>query len=100
MMSESQGLRPAREIPQAEDAWNRRCPHCGADVQASARRCWQCRKDFPAEGADELDYRPTDPEGSLAGTASVLLAVGLSAVVIGLLLFVLWTVLASVIFFF
>jgi len=72
---------------EAQTAWDRACPKCGAKLQHAARRCWVCRTDFPAEEVDESDYRSTDADAELAGAASVLVAVGVSAVVVLIILF-------------
>jgi len=85
-------------IAEPTTAWKRACPHCGAELQEAARRCWQCRADFPAEGVDESDFSPTDPESTWAGTAGVLLAVGLGTLVISFFFFILWMTVASYFF--
>jgi hypothetical protein len=72
-----------------DTTWDQACPHCGAEVQDAARRCWQCGQDFPAEGVDESEYRPSDDQ-ALAGTASVLLTVGLATIVISIMFVILW----------
>jgi predicted amidophosphoribosyltransferase len=68
-----------------ETPWNRTCPHCGAQIQQVARGCWQCGAELDEPDAQNLDYRPTNPEEVTALSVSILTAL---AIALPLLFFV------------
>ncbi|MCC6491729.1 MAG: zinc ribbon domain-containing protein [Pirellulales bacterium] len=58
--------------------WDIRCPHCGAELQEVARRCWNCGADIPAQGFDDSEYRASTVEPEAVEGISISLVVALA----------------------